>query len=70
MEEIMINIKEWNSILNKKYKDKDLISLEDLIADYENALGEIEELEDKIKELQNPEEYEEDRYEDIKLGLI
>lgn len=70
MEEIMINIKGWNSILNKKYKDKDLISLEDLIADYENALGEIEELEDKIKELQNPEEYEEDRYEDIKLGLI
>jgi hypothetical protein len=70
MEEIMINIKGWNSILNKKYKDKDLISLEDLIADYENALGEIEELEDKIEELQNPEEYEEDRYEDIKLGLI
>lgn len=72
MNEVLINIKGWNSIINKVYKDKDLISLEELIVDYENALEEIEELKEEIEDLKNPEEdgFDEAAADDYRLRLL
>lgn len=59
MEEIMINIKGWNLKINERFKDKDLISLQDLIDDYENLIDEKEDLQNELDDLKS---FKEDDY--------
>lgn len=51
--DIKFDIREWNEWIKRRYPNKDMISLSDLLSDYEDAILEIEELEDKIKSLEN-----------------
>lgn len=54
--DIKFDIREWNEWIKRRYPNKDMISLSDLLNDYEDAILEIEELEDKIKSLEQDEE--------------
>lgn len=51
MEEIYLNIKNWNSWLKKRFPNKDFISLEELLGDYEELMFEVEQLEEKIEDM-------------------
>ena len=68
----MISLKEYNL---ESFKDKDLYTIEEIVSRIEDLECDmhvkderIEELEERIKQLTNPDEP--DRYEDYRLGLI
>ena len=54
----------------ESFKKKDIWTWDEIVSTIEELEGEIEDLKDEIRELKNPEGWEEDRYEDIRLGLI
>lgn len=56
MEEVYINIKDLNECFLKKYLDKkfkkDLISIDELLTLTEDLISDVEELEDKVRDLE------------------
>ena len=44
------------SLFDKLFKNQDLISVEDIIVELENAYGEIDHLEEEIEDLENSDE--------------
>lgn len=71
MNEVLINIKGWNTGVNERFKNKDLITLEELLDDYEDLISDYKNLEEELNDIKTyKEDTEEDRYEDIRLGLI
>lgn len=72
MEKIMINIKGWNLKINERFKDKDLISLQDLLDDYEDLIDENEDLQEELNDLKTfkEEDFDEDRADDYRHGLL
>lgn len=52
MKEVYINIKNENDKISDLFKDKDLVSIDDLLGKIEDLLWEKEELERQIKDLE------------------
>ena len=52
IKDLKFDIREWNSWIKDRHTNKDLITIKELLDDYENLIMENEELEDKIKELE------------------
>ena len=59
MEEIKIDIREWNRWLKDQFYKKDLITFEELISKFEDIVLENEDLKEQIKELENKDDYDE-----------
>lgn len=51
MKEILIDIRDING-LKDIYKNKDFISLEEIICDYQEKLWEVQDLEEKIEKME------------------
>ena len=51
MNELYIDIREWNRWFKDRFPNKDFVSLEDILGDYENCIFEIEHLEEEIKDI-------------------
>ena len=62
MDNIYILAKDVNSWINKYFKNKDLVSVGDLIGIIEDLDSEIENLKDEIKDLKNPQEQDYEKY--------
>ena len=58
MNEVFIEVK--GQILQKRFKNKDIITLEELISDYEDLIFDVERLEEEIEDMKNT--TEEDEY--------
>lgn len=52
IKDLKFDIRDWNSWIKNRHTNKDLITIKELLDDYENLIMENEELEDKIKELE------------------
>jgi hypothetical protein len=48
--ELLINLKEQNSWIQDRFPKKDLITLDELMSDYEDLIGEVEHLQEEIKD--------------------
>lgn len=59
MEEIKIDIREWNRWLKDQFYKKDLITFKELISKFEDIVLENEDLKEQIKELENKDDYDE-----------
>ena len=59
MEEIKIDIREWNRWLKDQFNNKDLITFEELISNFEDIVLENEDLKEQIKDLENKDDYDE-----------
>lgn len=59
MEEIKIDIREWNRWLKDQFYKKDLITFDELISKFEDIVLENEDLKEQIKELENKDDYDE-----------
>lgn len=59
MEEIKIDIREWNRWLKDQFYKKDLITFEELISKFEDIVLENEDLKEQIKDLENKDDYDE-----------
>jgi hypothetical protein len=59
MEEIKIDIREWNRWLKDQFYNKDLITFEELIGKFEDIVLENEDLKEQIKDLENKDDYDE-----------
>ena len=59
METVWIEVKEFN-FLEKRFKNKDFVSLADLLSDYEDLLFDVDRLEEEIEDMRNT--TEEDEY--------
>lgn len=58
MNQVMIDLRKIEHFyICDKYRDKDFITLEEILNDYDESLSKIEDMEDQIKELKD--EYEE-----------
>ena len=68
MEEIKIDIREWNRWLKDQFYKKDLITFEELISKFEDIVLENEDLKEQIKDLENKDDY--DEHQDIPEILI
>lgn len=53
IEEIKIDIREWNRWLKDQFQNKDLITIEELINRFEDIVLENEDLKEQIKDLEN-----------------
>lgn len=51
MENIYLDLREFNKWIQERHPHKDLISLEELMIDYEDMIDEIDDLKEKIKDL-------------------
>lgn len=47
---LLINLKEQNSWIQDRFPKKDLITLDELMSDYEDLIGEIEHLQEEIED--------------------
>ena len=52
MKEILLDIRDWNNWEKDRFKDKDYITLYDLLADYQDLILENERLEEQYNDLQ------------------
>lgn len=52
MEEIYLDIREWNDWLKERFNNKDYVSLEELLGDYEDLIDEVGNLKEKIEDLE------------------
>ena len=59
MEEIKIDIREWNRWLKDQFYNKDLITFDELISKFEDIVLENEDLKEQIKDLENKDDYDE-----------
>lgn len=50
--DLKFDIREWNKWFKERFPKKDLITLKELLSDYEDALFEIEDLRSQIKDLE------------------
>lgn len=48
--ELLINLKEQNSWIQDRFPKKDLITLDELMSDYEDLIGEVEHLQEEIED--------------------
>lgn len=53
MEQILLDIREWNRWMKERFIDKDFITLEELLGDYEDLIDENDNLKEKIEEKNN-----------------
>lgn len=53
MSEIYLDIREWNKWFKDRFPNKDFISLEELLNDYEELIFDKEHLEEELSDLQN-----------------
>lgn len=51
MEEIYLDIRNWNRWINERFPDKDFITLDELLSDYEELIYDKEHLEEEIEEI-------------------
>ena len=58
--ELLINLKEQNSWIQDRFPKKDLITLDELMSDYEDLIAEVERLQEEI------EDFKQDRDENFK----
>lgn len=58
MENVYIKTEDTNKWIAKYFNNKDLISIEDLLDLIEELDSDVEYLKDKIKEMEEPKEYE------------
>lgn len=52
MDELLFDLRKQNDWIKERFANKDLITLEDLLADYEDLIFENEELNNQIKDLE------------------
>ena len=52
MKELKIDIRNENEYIRNRFKGVDLISLEDLLNEFENLIFEVERLEERIEDLE------------------
>ena len=52
MNEIYLDIREWNDWFKKRFEGKDFISLKELLGDYENLIFEKDRLEEIIEDIE------------------
>lgn len=50
--DLRFDIREWNEWIKVRFKNKDFITLEEFLNDYENLIFEVEHLEEKIQDLE------------------
>ena len=53
MNEVLLDIRTYPEWIKKTFRNKDFISIEELYGAYEDAVSEIDYLNDRIKELEN-----------------
>lgn len=51
IEDLRIDITEWNAWIKRRFPNKDFISFEDLFSDYEELIDEVDDLKEKIEDL-------------------
>lgn len=69
MGNVLIDIRE-NNFLKGQFKDKDFVSLEDIISKYEDKVYDVERLEEELQDIRNSNEAEEynNYIEDVRNG--
>ena len=50
--EILLDIRNWNRWLKDRFPKKDIISLDELLSDYEDLISEVEHLEEELHDLE------------------
>ena len=60
MERVTINISDYGQDFKKKFNNKDLITIDELLSAIEDLICEVEDLEDQIRKLENADDWEED----------
>lgn len=72
MNEVLINIKGWNTGVNERFKNKDLITLEELLNDYEDLISDYKNLEEELNDMKTYKEddFDEARADDYRHGLL
>lgn len=72
MNEVLINIKGWNTGVNERFKNKDLITLEELLDDYEDLISDYKNLEEELNDMKTYKEndFDEARADDYRHGLL
>lgn len=58
IEEIKIDIREWNRWLKDQFYKKDIITIEELMNRFEDIVLENEDLKEQIKDLENKDDYD------------
>ena len=53
MKEIMINLTNQNDTIRKQFKNKDIVSIEDLLDAIENLVYDVERLEEEKKDIED-----------------
>ena len=66
LKDLKFDIREWNEWIKVRFQNKDFISVDELLNDYENLIFEIEHLEEKIQDLEQDTDEEPDLYDEIK----
>ena len=51
MEDLRFDIRTWCDDIKERFKDQDLVSINELLSDYEEALYEIKRLKKEIKDI-------------------
>ena len=64
MNELLLDIRNQNEWVKERFKNKDIITLEELLGDYQDLISEVEHLEEKIKDM---EQDIEENYEQISV---
>lgn len=60
MKELKLDLREMNKLYQERFKNQDLITLDELLGDYEDLVWKVESLEEELRDLENKieEDYE------------
>lgn len=58
MKELKIDLREMNRWFKERFPNKDLITFQELLSDYEELIFDKERLEEEIKKLENKEDFD------------
>lgn len=61
--DILLDIREWNKWMKERFLNKDFITLEQLLGDYEDLIDKVEDLKDQIDRLEHPDDGSDELYE-------
>lgn len=52
MDEILLDIRNWNEWVKDRFPNKDFITLEDLLEDHQDLISEVDHLKEQINDLE------------------
>jgi len=72
MDKIMVDIREENEMIREVFKNKDLVSIDEMLNAIDDLKYQIENLEEKVEDLERPHEDDfSDEYHDLYMaGLL